>query len=601
MACENAGFDSPVQAPLMQSASSQAFPVRAFVLCVLFYGVLVAIGFNDFEEDAFIYFRFAANIADGHGYVFNIGGERIEACSGLLWLGLVTLLTFLPLHIVLATKLLCFVFGVLCIREVLVLSRRFIADPFLSLLPAFLVVASIPFYTWSVRGLETAQYWFAMLWLVDWATHPSRIRWWWLPALAVLNSRPEGFVMLAAVLPYLFFCQREQSGFWRGTAIVAAGFVAVTAWRFWYFHDLVPHPFYFKVNADHLQSLRNLLSYGWHAGWLLLLLLAVPGVLKPWQPRDLVLVGSLLLSLLWAVFVFEDKVYNRHTGMALPFVYIFLLMLVARWWPMRAIPQAGLRIVLVGLVFYTLLFSRYVHLHNSHAAPVIANVIRATAGATQYWPDIGRLLRNPDDFREQPDGLGVFDIRYNYIASVGDFVRLNYRDDAVVIYDQIGQAPWYAGKNTFFIDNLGLGWRDAGLARFHESAKQSPVYGIYEAVLAGMVHVFWPQERRLFGEGEIIARMLARDPDVIIARKPYVSRGRDNLLVRMLQDPAVAARYRASYLLNRREIIFERIERREDFRLHSEGQYSVPPGAVVQPVTAFSWCADGPCMGFASP
>ncbi|HSC76244.1 MAG TPA: hypothetical protein VLB90_08425, partial [Pseudomonadales bacterium] len=270
----------------MKIINTQAFPRTAFALCVLFYALLVVIGFNDIEEDAFIYFRFAKNIADGYGYVFNIGGEHIEACSGLLWLGFIALLTWLPLHIVLSTKLLCFIFGTLCIREVFILSKRFINDDFLSLLPAFLMVASIPFYTWSMRGLETAFYWFVMLWLVDWATSSTRVRYWWLPALVLLNARPEGFLMLVAVLPYLFFYERKASGFWRGSIIVAAGFFLVTLWRFWYFHDLVPHPFYFKVNPDHAQSFRNLLTYGWHSGWCLLAVLALPGVLKHWRKQD---------------------------------------------------------------------------------------------------------------------------------------------------------------------------------------------------------------------------------------------------------------------------------------------------------------------------
>ncbi|MBK8288711.1 MAG: hypothetical protein IPK95_08830 [Cellvibrionales bacterium] len=43
----------------MKIANRQDFPRAAFVLCTLFYALLVAIGFNDIEEDAFIYFRFA--------------------------------------------------------------------------------------------------------------------------------------------------------------------------------------------------------------------------------------------------------------------------------------------------------------------------------------------------------------------------------------------------------------------------------------------------------------------------------------------------------------------------------------------------------------
>lgn len=583
----------------MTAIARQDFPRTAFILSVLFYAVLVAVGFDDIEEDAFIYFRFASNIADGHGYVFNIGGEPIEACSGLVWLGLVTLLTFLPLHIVLATKLLCFVFGVLCLREVFVLSQRFVADRFLAQVPPFLLVASIPFYTWSLRGLETAQYWFVMLWLVDWATNPARVRWWWLPALVVLHSRPEGFVMLAAVMPYLFFRQREAAAFWRGSAIVITGFVAVTAWRFWYFHDLVPHPFYFKVNPDHAQSLRNLFTYGWHSGWALLLLLSLPGWLKPWQSRDIALAGALLLSLLWTVFVFEDKVYNRHTGMALPFFHVFTLMLLARWLPARRVVQYGVRLLLAGLVMFTLMFSRYVHFQDSHPAPFMANVTRAVMHGKEYWGTISRLLRNPDDFNENPDKLGVFNIRYNLIASVGDFVRLNYRDDVVVVYDQIGQAPWYAGNKTFFIDNLGLGWRDIGLSRFHRSAGQSWLYGSYESLLDSLVAMFWPQERRYYDDEEIVARILQKDPAVIIARKPYLNKGRDNVLSSMLKDPAILARYRASYLLNNREIIFERSGMRESFVRNPAGNVVVPPAAKVQAITAFSWCDGLPCLELA--
>jgi hypothetical protein len=580
----------------MKIANRQDFPRAAFVLCTLFYALLVAIGFNDIEEDAFIYFRFAKNIADGYGYVFNIGGEHIEACSGLLWLGMITLLTWLPLHLVLSVKLLCFVFGILCIREVFVLSRRFIEDRFLALFPAFLMVASIPFYTWSVRGLETAFYWFVMLWLVNWVTNPARVRYWWLPALALLNARPEGFVMLAAVLPYLFFCERKASAFWLGVTIVAAGFFAVTLWRFWYFHDLVPHPFYFKVNPDHAQSFRNLMTYGWHSGWALLFFLALPGWFRHWRKRDLALAGSLFLSLLWTVFVFEDKVYNRHTGIALPFVYIFLLMLIARWWPIVKWPRYGLRLLLVGLVFSTLVYSRYVHFRDSHPAPFVSNAVRAVVNAEVYWPEVWRLIKNPDDFNESPDGLGVFNIRYNLIASVGDFVRMNYRENAVVVYDQIGQAPWYAGRNTFFIDNLGLGYREIGLARFHQSAERSALYAAYEKIMDALVKIFWPEERRVYSEEEIISRLLEKKPELIIARKGYISRERDNILTEILRNPEVIALYQARYLLNNREIIFERIAERENFRLLPDQQFSVPPGAKVQEIAAFSWCDGSPCI-----
>ena len=44
----------------------------------LLYIVISLLCFNQIEEDAFIYFRLAANLANGNGYVFNVGGEHIE-------------------------------------------------------------------------------------------------------------------------------------------------------------------------------------------------------------------------------------------------------------------------------------------------------------------------------------------------------------------------------------------------------------------------------------------------------------------------------------------------------------------------------------------
>ena len=46
---------------------------------------LLLLGWNQIEEDAFIYLRAAENIADGYGYVFNRGGEPVETGSSFAW------------------------------------------------------------------------------------------------------------------------------------------------------------------------------------------------------------------------------------------------------------------------------------------------------------------------------------------------------------------------------------------------------------------------------------------------------------------------------------------------------------------------------------
>lgn len=574
--------------------ANQHFPWQAFGLCLLLYLLLVAINFNDIEEDTFIYFRFAANIAEGYGYVFNIGGERIESCSGLLWLGLLILLYHLPLHWLLSTKLLCMVFAGAGLAITFRLSQRFVQHRVLALFPPFLLVVSIPFYVWSPRGLETAFYWFTVLWLLDCITSPARRHLWAFPALAVLNARPEGFLMVAAALPYLLLWVRRESCFWRNLSALVLATALVTGWRFWYFHDLLPHPFYFKVNDDHAHHFRNVLTYGWHSGWLLLLVLAVPGIFMRWRRQDLALAGFLLMGILWNVYVPEDKAFNRHMGVLLPFVNIASVMLLARWLPVRIWSRNLAVVVLAGLCMFTLLFSRYVHFNDSHQAPFLANASRAVLQAGSYWPEVARLIRNPDHFNDNPQGLGIFSIRYNLISSVGDFVRVNYAEDVTVVYDQVGQAPWYAGPKTVFIDNLGLCDRAIGLLRFQSFAQASWLYSAYDRVLQGLLHAFWPDEQRYATEEQVLQRLLAQQPDVLIIRKPYLRNAPDSLFGKFLQLPAVKAGYEARYLLNGRELVFERVVNPQDF-LRYTGQPQVPSGATLERIVRFGWCDGQAC------
>ncbi|MFE0022079.1 hypothetical protein [Amycolatopsis sp. NPDC059021] len=64
---------------------------RGFVLTlVLGFSLLHQLLFATITEDAFIAFRYAANIADGNGPVFN-AGERVEGYANFLWLVLISL------------------------------------------------------------------------------------------------------------------------------------------------------------------------------------------------------------------------------------------------------------------------------------------------------------------------------------------------------------------------------------------------------------------------------------------------------------------------------------------------------------------------------
>ena len=136
------------------------------VLIGVLYILLVFLSFDMVEEGAYIYFRFAANIANGFGYVFNVAGLTVESGSSVIWQLLMVLVYWLDPHIIISTKFIGMLFGLLCIVMIYLLAQRFAEYKPLQYLPPLLLVCSVPFYTLSHMGLETPMFVFLVLFFV---------------------------------------------------------------------------------------------------------------------------------------------------------------------------------------------------------------------------------------------------------------------------------------------------------------------------------------------------------------------------------------------------------------------------------------------------
>lgn len=63
---------------------------RQFIVVFLLVSLASFIIYQDYKpylgiDDAYIYFVYAKNIANGHGFVYNIGGEKVEGFTSMLW------------------------------------------------------------------------------------------------------------------------------------------------------------------------------------------------------------------------------------------------------------------------------------------------------------------------------------------------------------------------------------------------------------------------------------------------------------------------------------------------------------------------------------
>ena len=284
-------------------------------------------------DDAFITFRYAANLVAGHGLVFN-PGERVEGYSNFLWTILIAAGLRLGIDPVVASRAL----GAGCaLLAVAVTARALPRDdtaPSVTAIVAALLLGSSPVVgLWAVHGLETGL--FTLLVAAglreDVAAFEARRvpRWsslWY--ALAAL-TRPEGpllFVLSAG----LGVAGAPRA--WRSRAAVrwVAIFAALVgihlAWRYAYYGELLPNTYHAKVGFSVATASRGLAYVGAFflapGGAGIAALAAVGTVLA--RRRAVVFLGIVVLGYLAAVCAEGGDAFGAHRFIVpiLPALYL---------------------------------------------------------------------------------------------------------------------------------------------------------------------------------------------------------------------------------------------------------------------------------------
>ncbi|MBI5765301.1 MAG: hypothetical protein HZA51_17455 [Planctomycetes bacterium] len=234
------------------------------------YGIVSAFQKRWVCDDAFISYRYALNLVEGHGLVYN-AGERVEGYSNFLW----TLWCAVPIVLGIRCETWSMMWGIVCYAGTLTLlgdiSRRLAirigATPAIPI-AAILCAAHADMAVFATSGLETSL--FTMLatagyWVFVCGETTGRHR----PiaagivmTLAAL-TRPDG-VIFGAVLGAAYLAVAKPR--WRISFLYVAAFViphaAFIAWRLWYYGDFFPNTYYAKSGN---------LAW-WSQGWAYLML-----------------------------------------------------------------------------------------------------------------------------------------------------------------------------------------------------------------------------------------------------------------------------------------------------------------------------------------
>jgi arabinofuranosyltransferase len=234
-------------------------------------------------DDAYISYRYAAQLVEGHGLVFNVG-ERVEGYTNLLWTLAVAAGLVLGWPAPAVGHALGLASGLAALLASYALARAGGARGVWAGLAPWLVYASTSFARWATAGLETPL--FAAAGAAALAAQArDRIGWATGFAVAATLTRPEGALLAAVVLGSHLLRHAGAGGrAWRAPALYAGFLLGLCAWRLAYYGDPLPNTFYAKVGG-----VPPLFGVGYAgsflrdgAAWLL-----PPGLLAAWRVERL--------------------------------------------------------------------------------------------------------------------------------------------------------------------------------------------------------------------------------------------------------------------------------------------------------------------------
>jgi len=413
-----------------RTASLVGLGLLAFVLGA---AALHAWAWDFVSDDTFIVLRYARNLLDGHGLVFNLG-ERVEAYASLPFVLLTAGLGGLGVDLLVAARALSLLATLACVGLAFGSVRRSTASTFAAVAAGSLVAASAPVACWGLAGLEGPFFAACVLLAVRSVAGPGGAGWrGGLACGLVACARPEGPAVGAVLLGVSIVGAIAAAGegrrrAWRSVVAFGACLAALLAFRLAYYGDWLPNTYYAKVGTPSAalmdRGLEYLAEFTRDFGGLPLYVLPFVAALwrrdRPWWAA-----ATAALALL-ACIVFEG-------GDGLP-MYRFVVPFVPLWGVLLGILIADARARL-----------------GSRVAPWLVALGLVAWASSRPAPDSVHYLR----YRGQRD----FEVPAWRAA--GEWLGANARAGATVACVPIGAIAYYSGLPV--IDMLGL--TDAHIAR----------------------------------------------------------------------------------------------------------------------------------------
>ncbi len=390
-------------------------------------------------DDAMISMRYAKHLAQGHGFVWNIGEKPVEGFTNLGWtlvMAFFHLFPFAASKISLAIMLLSLVILLANIAVVYRITEFLLPDSkYAPVLAAIVTAFYFPLVFWSLRGMEVGLLTLLVncaLWLAI-----SRDESWLtglVLALAIL-VRIDAAIAAGVILLYLFVKNKRAA---LASALLVTLAIASILWfQSAYFGDLLPTTYYQKMTGytlwervEHGILIFN--EFGTR-DILPLLLVSLAGLFFYRQGRSrelLLLLGIFIAQCAYSIYTggdyaeTETNAANRFITQGLPALIILFSMMIGRLLMDLKAAQPDLASP---------------NPRANPAIPLALMVLLVISGEPWFNYAIGNAPLLKADIRRVRTGLHIAE---------------NTSPEAVIAVHAAGQIPYFSERTT--IDLLGL-------------------------------------------------------------------------------------------------------------------------------------------------
>ena len=413
-----------------------AFLVLIIAICL--YGVIDSIRLAWMCDDAFISFRYAKNLVNGLGLVYN-AGEYVDGYTNFLWTMLFALGLKFGIDPVKLSQVLGIASYALTVLMFLLLTRwiarkdggAYIYFP----LTALALSLHHDQHVYATSGLETS-FFVLLISIGFWATLAARGRASFFLAGLILTlsilTRPEGLLFYVAAFVYLMMVSRERRAnilFYLLPLVLI--YLPYWIWHLWYYGYPFPNTYYAKSAhlPYYIQGFRYLILYF----KTYYVLLAVPffliactvafarrsrsrffrdAVCPDTASRRAILLAVLFAApfLLYVLRVGGDFMFARFLLTATPFLFLILECTVNELFAGRT--RVAVMVILTVLTFAR--WNQFDRIHRKDIDGITYEPFFYPPGIVEETREMGERMQ--EYFRDMPIVVGYFRCMLVYYA-----------------------------------------------------------------------------------------------------------------------------------------------------------------------------------------